>query len=77
MGAVRKLELLSEAVDVWINGKVMLGSLTPAPSTIVAEYAGAPAGRGYDVWREDIAAIFAGSTPNQAPAARSSARSRL
>ena len=58
MGAVRRLELLSEAVKVGINGKVMLGNLTPAPSTIVAEYAGAPAGRGYDLWREDICRNF-------------------
>ena len=58
MGAVRKLELLSEAVYVGINGKVIVGNLTPGPSAIVAEYAGAPAGRGYDVWREDICRNF-------------------
>src|SRR5271166_6909146 len=49
---------LSEAVCVWINGNVIVGNLAPGPSAIVAEYAGAPAGRGYDVWREDVCRNF-------------------
>ena len=38
--------------------KAIVGNLLQGPSAIVAEYAGAPAGRGYDVWREDICRNF-------------------
>jgi AraC-like DNA-binding protein len=54
----RSSEPLSEAVYVGINGRFIVGNLWQGPSAIVAEYAGAPAGRGYDVWREDICRNF-------------------
>ena len=57
VGLVCKFEL-PEAVYVWINGNVIVGNLVPGPSAIVAEYAGAPAGPGYDVWREDVCRNF-------------------
>ena len=51
-------ELLSELGYVGNDGGIIVGNLLQGPSAIVAEYAGAPAGRGYDVWREDISQNF-------------------
>ena len=33
-------------------------NLAPRPSNLVAEYTGAPAGRDYDFWREDVCRNF-------------------
>jgi len=35
-----------------------VGNLTLQPGNLIAEYAGAPAGRDYDAWREDICRSF-------------------
>jgi AraC-like DNA-binding protein len=40
------------------RGNLIVGNLTLRPGTLVAEYAGAPAGHDYESWREDVCRNF-------------------
>jgi AraC-like DNA-binding protein len=41
-----------------INGDLIVDNLAPRPNNLVAEYTGAPTGRDYDFWREDVCRNF-------------------